>query len=221
MEVWVSAPLVLAAAAAVLFYNNRETLRADGPLGQKCGAVMRRKNAVVALLCAVPVAEAAFLVSYFYYGNGVPYAVRLLCVCEWLIPVAYMDYKKRVIPNVLIVAGLGLFLAFFAVDIFVLRYEALDVLKSAGGGLLLGAGVFVLCLLVTKGGMGMGDVKLFGVLGLLLGWDGVFYVILHSAVLVAGYGAVMMLRKKMDRKTMLPIGPFAWLSMLVSVFLGL
>ncbi|MDR0381404.1 MAG: A24 family peptidase [Oscillospiraceae bacterium] len=218
---WVSAPLVLIAAAAIVFYNNREAFRADGPPGPKCGAVVRRKNAVVALLCAVPLAEAAFLVSCLYYQHGVPYAVKLLCVCEWLIPVAYMDYKKRIIPNALIAAGLGLFAVFLALDVLVWRYDALDVLKAAGGGLLLGAGVFVLCLLVTKGGMGMGDVKLFGVLGLLLGWDGVFYVILHSVVLVAGYGLVMMARKKLDRKATLPIGPFALLSMLVSVFLGL
>jgi Flp pilus assembly protein protease CpaA len=221
VEAWVSAPVVLVAAAAVLLYNNREVLREDGPLGRKCGAIVRRKNAVVALLCAVPLAEAAFLVSHFSYGNGVPYAVKLLCVCEWLIPIAYMDYKKHIIPNALIAAGLGLFAAFFAVDVWILRYEALDVLKAAGGGLLLGAGVFVLCMLVTKGGMGMGDVKLFGVLGLLLGWDGVFYVILYAVALVAGYGIVMMVRKKMDRKTMIPIGPFTLLSMLVSVLLGL
>ena len=68
--------------------------------------------------------------------------------------------------------------------------------------------------------MGMGDIKLFAVLGLFLGWQGVFNVILFSVFAVAAYGVAMLISRKKDKKSEIPIGPFALLGLMISIGLG-
>ena len=85
---------------------------------------------------------------------------------------------------------------------------------SAGGLLLIAA-------LAYPGGMGMGDVKLAGVMGLFLGRSVAAAVViaLLSGVLV---GALVIAHKgaREGRKTAVPFGPFLALGGLVSVFAG-
>ena len=69
--------------------------------------------------------------------------------------------------------------------------------------------------------MGMGDIKLYSVLGVLLGWQGVFNVIFFSVVFVTGYGIVQIIRNKITRKTTVPVAPFTLLAMVVAMALGI
>jgi leader peptidase (prepilin peptidase)/N-methyltransferase len=92
--------------------------------------------------------------------------------------------------------------------------ERLIAAAAAGGFLLLAA-------LAYPGGMGMGDVKLAAVLGLLLGRAvaPAILIALLSGVLV---GVVVIIRKgqREGRKTAVPFGPFLALGALLSVFVG-
>jgi leader peptidase (prepilin peptidase)/N-methyltransferase len=82
--------------------------------------------------------------------------------------------------------------------------------------------VFYLVLALAKpGGMGMGDVKLAGVLGLFLGYLGLEQLIVGAfgAFLLGGLvGVVIILAQKGDRRTAIPFGPWmlagAWLAVL-------
>src|SRR3989442_1522573 len=85
---------------------------------------------------------------------------------------------------------------------------------GAGGALLIAA-------LAYPGGMGMGDVKLAGVMGLFLGRAvaAAVMIALIAGVLV---GAFVIARKgaRAGRKTAIPFGPLLALGGLVSVFAG-
>ena len=63
-------------------------------------------------------------------------------------------------------------------------------------------------LLRKKEGMGMGDVKLLGALGLWLGWQSLFFIIIVSALLgiLAGLSAVAL--GKMEIQNRIPYGCF-------------
>jgi leader peptidase (prepilin peptidase)/N-methyltransferase len=69
--------------------------------------------------------------------------------------------------------------------------------------------------------MGMGDVKLSGPLGALLGWvswDATLWGTLIGFVLAAVTGVALMVARRAGRKTALPFGPFmlagAWIALL-------
>jgi len=77
--------------------------------------------------------------------------------------------------------------------------------------------------LIYPRGMGLGDVKLAGVLGLVLGWlgwgevaVGAFLGFLFGAVV----GGVLMVVRRAGRKTKIPFGPFMIAGTLVAIVWG-
>ena len=82
--------------------------------------------------------------------------------------------------------------------------------RAVLAGVTLGAAFLVLCLL-TPGGLGMGDVKLAALLGLLLGWFGWYYVLLGvlAAFLLGGLVAAgLILTRRAGRHTAVAFGPW-------------
>jgi leader peptidase (prepilin peptidase)/N-methyltransferase len=131
-----------------------------------------------------------------------------------LIPVAFIDLEHRIIPNrIMLPAAIAapVILALTRPDALV---EHLIAGAIAGGFLLLAA-------LAYPRGMGMGDVKLAGVLGLYLGRS-VAPAMLIALLAGTVVGAVVMARKgvREGRKTAVPFGPFLALGGLVGLFAG-
>jgi leader peptidase (prepilin peptidase) / N-methyltransferase len=161
-------------------------------------------EALTALLCA-----GAVLAHSSAAGIALSIALILLVV-----PAALIDLEHRIIPNSL--TALGAVLA-------VVLGLALDpggepqrlIAGAAAGGFLL------LAALAYPGGMGMGDVKLAGVMGLFLGRAvapailiALFAGVLLGALIVARKGA------QEGRKTAVPFGPFLALGAVVATFVG-
>jgi leader peptidase (prepilin peptidase)/N-methyltransferase len=131
-----------------------------------------------------------------------------------VVPAALIDLEHRIIPNKITALGAVLALAIGL---------ALDpsgepgrlIAGAAAGGFLLAAA------LAYPGGMGMGDVKLAGMMGLFLG-AAVAPAILIALVSGVLLGAVVIARKgaRQGRKTAIPFGPFLALGALVGVFAG-
>lgn len=74
---------------------------------------------------------------------------------------------------------------------------------------------------ITRGGIGYGDVKLFGALGFLCGVRAVLYTLMLSFFLCAIVSAVLLLSKKKGLKDGLPMGPFIWIGFAITIILGL
>jgi leader peptidase (prepilin peptidase)/N-methyltransferase len=161
-------------------------------------------EAGTALLCAGAVLSNAT-------AAGIALSVALILV---LVPAALIDLEHRIIPNRLTGAGALLALGLgSALD--PTGEPARLIAGAAAGGFLLAAA------LAYPGGMGMGDVKLAGVMGLFLGsavapaiMIALFAGVLLGSVIVARKGA------HAGRKTAVPFGPFLALGGLVAVFAG-
>jgi len=131
-----------------------------------------------------------------------------------VVPAALIDLEHRIIPNRITALGavlaLGIGLALDPGG----EPERLIAAVAAGGFLLLAA-------LAYPGGMGMGDVKLAGMMGLFLG-SAVAPAILIALISGVLLGAVVIARKgaKEGRKTAVPFGPFLALGALSAVFAG-
>ncbi len=84
------------------------------------------------------------------------------------------------------------------------------------------AGVFFLLVLASPAALGLGDVKLIGVLGLLLGWQGWRDVLAGTFLgfLLAAFAAVFLLAtRRAGRRDTVPFGPFLLLGALVALLL--
>ena len=89
-----------------------------------------------------------------------------------------------------------------------------------------GAGLFLLYLILaiaSRGGMGMGDVKLAAVLGLYLGFLGWGNLLVgaFAAFLFGGvFGLVLLAARRAGRKSAIPFGPWMILGAWLGVFAG-
>ncbi|NMA60692.1 MAG: prepilin peptidase, partial [Firmicutes bacterium] len=75
-------------------------------------------------------------------------------------------------------------------------------------GALVGFSVMFIIVLISRGGMGMGDAKLMAMIGAFLGWKNVFFVLFWASVLGSIGGILFLYFTKQDRKTPIPFGPF-------------
>jgi leader peptidase (prepilin peptidase) / N-methyltransferase len=131
-----------------------------------------------------------------------------------LVPITLIDLERRIIPNKITgPASIAAVVAVAALDTGFLR-EAL-IAAAAGGGF------FLLAALLYPSGMGMGDVKLAGMLGLYLG-RAVAPAILIALIAGVAVGVAMIARKGATegRKTAVPFGPFLALGGLIGFFAG-
>lgn len=95
-------------------------------------------------------------------------------------------------------------------------------LRAAAGGVVLLLG-YTAIVLVRPGGMGLGDVKLSGVLGMALAWWGwgAFVVGAFAGFVLGGaYAAVLMVAGRARRGTGIPFGPWMLLGALLGVTVG-
>jgi len=131
-----------------------------------------------------------------------------------LIPIALIDLEHRLIPNLITLPA-----AIAAPVILALTHpDKLPEFLIAGTA---AAGFLLLALLAYPRGMGMGDVKLAGVMGLYLGRS-VAPAMLIAVLAGTIVGAIIIARKGVaaGRKTAVPFGPFLALGGLVGLFAG-
>lgn len=136
------------------------------------------------------------------------------------VPLAVIDLRTLRLPNVLTLSAYPIVAA-----LLLLPALAEGSWSSYARAML--AGVIVLALflvlhLVNPSGMGLGDVKLAGPMGAVLGWvswQAVFVGVVVGFVLAAGVGLAMLAARRANRKSALPFGPFmlagAWTAILI------
>lgn len=117
-----------------------------------------------------------------------------------------IDYDHQILPDVLTLPGIaaGLALSFVSVQRTPLA-AAIGAAVGAGGLFLV---AFTYEKLAGHEGMGLGDVKMLGMIGAFLGPWGVLVTILAASVSGSIVGIVLILSKGGDGKTKLPFGVF-------------
>jgi leader peptidase (prepilin peptidase)/N-methyltransferase len=150
----------------------------------------------------VEAATAALYVAVVAATGADGDAVLGLLLVSVLVPIALIDLEHRIIPNVITgpaaVAAIALTVALDPGSL----PERLAAGALAGGG-------FLVVALIAPGGMGIGDVKLAGVLGLFLGWAvAPALIVALAAGSLAGLVIATRAGVAAARKTAVPFGPF-------------
>lgn len=160
-----------------------------------CGASISPRYAVVELFTAL-----IFTAVLYFFGLSW-LSLKYALLFSLLLIISAIDLESKRIPNLFV-------LLIFAWSLFwQLVYPEQSIL-SAFIGLLAGGGVFLLIALVSRGGMGEGDIKLMGALGFAAGWPYVCMVFLVAFITGAVTGGILVLLKKQTRKSPIPFGPF-------------
>src|ERR687894_1158400 len=175
----------------------------------------RCRNCKGRISARYPAVEAAtgllFGAAAYEFGASLPLLAALVLISA-LIALAVIDLEHRLLPNAIVgpAALAGLVLSILADPALWWTYP-LSAIAVAGA--LLGLA------LIYPSGMGMGDVKMGGMLGAFLGPYAALAVFL-GALLGAVTGGVLMAAGKVQRRSALPFGLFMALGGIITLFVG-
>lgn len=128
------------------------------------------------------------------------------------------DLRKKRVPNQLVLAMLGAWVVVMIPQLF-LRTEYALALAAAGLiGFAVAGALFLVVYYVSRKGLGGGDVKFMAASGLYLGGSLVLPTMLYGSVLAAVVGLTLLLLKKVGRKDTIPLVPFLYVGMLLTIF---
>ena len=128
------------------------------------------------------------------------------------------DINTKRIPNMLVLIMIAGWLMLMLPMIFIDTENGIKLLADSLYGLMIGGGLFLLVYLLSRKGLGGGDVKFMAAAGLYLGFAGTVPVILYGTVLAAVVGLVLILLKKINRKDAMPLAPFLFIGIMITIF---
>jgi len=136
-----------------------------------------------------------------------------LSLISLLVIIVVSDLAYMLIPDRI--------LLFFLLVFIIERYFI--PLDSWWNSMIGAVGAFVVLFLiglVSNGGMGGGDIKLFGVLGFVLGWKLILITFIIACFTGTIFGLVSMKARRIHKRNPIPFGPFIGFGGLISYFYG-
>lgn len=148
----------------------------------------------------------ALLFLLVYYETGFTFHFILISsLSAMLLVMTMIDLDHQIIPD-----GLTILIAVTGMIHFIHgTFDQSGIsLMDALLGVLIGGGFFLFIAVVSKGGMGGGDIKLMAALGLWFGWRGILLVMFLSFIIGGIFAVGFLVLKQKGRKEMVPFGPF-------------
>jgi len=127
--------------------------------------------------------------------------------------ISQIDLEHYIIPNRLV-----LILLLFGIMYHILVQDL--TLLNRFFGLVLGFIVPFLMAVISRGGMGAGDIKLMAAIGWWLGFPGVIYALFVGSLLGSIIGVILITLRLKKRKDPIPFGPFLVFGFLIIFFTG-
>ena len=145
----------------------------------------------------------------------------LFLVSSFLVIIFAYDLKHYIIPDRVIYPVILVVIIWYLISSIFFssytKYYILNTIYSAFGA----AFFFLVIVLLTRGkGMGMGDVKLAFLMGLLLGFPDILVALFLSFFLGAIIGIILIITGKRTFKSEVPFGPFLVTGTFLALFFG-
>ncbi len=163
-----------------------------------------------------PVMEALtgflFIYSYYQFGWSSSFILALLLIAL-IIPITVADLAYQKIPNRILLFFTPLFILYRMI------YPLVPFWSSLVGSVFAFILVFLIIFL-SKGGMGMGDLKYYTLFGFIFGLPQFLLLFILSTFygVIAGFGIMKV--KKTGRKTKIAFGPYIGLAALTVLYFG-
>jgi leader peptidase (prepilin peptidase)/N-methyltransferase len=151
----------------------------------------------------------AYLWVYFIFG----YTIETIIYCLFtsaLITLSFIDWQHKIIPN--------------TINLWIGLLGILHVMLNLEGwtnyliGFFLVSGILLIIAILSRGQMGMGDVKLMAVSGLILGWQYILLALALGSIVGAFISIALMILKKGGK--IVPFGPYLSIGIFISLLYG-
>ncbi len=152
-----------------------------------------------------------FAFTYWYYGSSIVFAVNDFYFCLFLI-IWIIDLEHGLILNKIVYPA-------SVVALIISVFLSPGIVDAVIGGAI-GFVLLLIVALVSRGGMGWGDIKMAMLIGLVVGYPLVFVALLMGIILGGLVGGFFLLTKIKGRKDAIPFGPFLSLATMIALLWG-
>ncbi len=195
-----------------IFLSDKE-IRLGGIIPKQC------KSIIVFIVILASLIAITLVLDLFYQLSTI-YIAKRISLIAILWPIAISDYKEYRIPNKLIIYGLIIRIALLICEFIfsfntVLATVIYEVIAVVGA-----SAVCFLCMLISKGSLGMGDLKLMILMGFMLGIEGICYSMFVSIFFSFVAAVILLASKKKKRKDAIPFAPFILAGTFTSIILS-
>ncbi|MGP4041702.1 prepilin peptidase [Gracilibacillus sp. D59] len=153
-----------------------------------------------------------FLLSYLYLGLSLDLWIAIVLVSLFSI-ILVTDLRFMIIPNKILLFFLPVFILFRVL-------QPLEPWWSSIAGAATGYGLIALIILVSRGGMGAGDMKLLGLLGVVLGFPYIMLAFFMATLVGLLSSSVVLFKRGFKAKQEVPFGPAIVLGTIITFMFG-
>lgn len=151
-----------------------------------------------------------FAFSFVQFGFTREFIIAILFI-SLLVIITVSDIHYMIIPDQV--------LLFFLIVFIVTRLiQPLSPWWDALLGAAIGFLILYLLAIVSRGGMGGGDIKLFFVLGLILGTKATLMTLFLASMIGTVFGLIMILVRGYQKRMPIPFGPFIAIGAVLAFF---
>jgi len=160
-----------------------------------------------------------FALLSWHYGLSPALGVMAFYACLFIV-IFVIDLEQGLILNKVVYPSLvvALLLALLPRP-WLTQWIVTGIANAAIGGAI-GFALFLLIAIVSRGGMGWGDVKLAALIGLATGFPLVLLAIIMGAILGGIVAVALVIAKKRKRRETIPFGPFLALATMITLLWG-
>ncbi|WP_066238725.1 prepilin peptidase [Anaerosporomusa subterranea] len=172
-----------------------------------CGEVIASRYAIVESLTA-------FLFVWCFSVFGWTGETVSACVfVSFMVVITFIDYDHQLILDKVLIW-------FALAGVSIRYYLGSPSLLDMGLAALVGGGLLLIIAVLSRGGMGGGDVKFCFALGIWLGWPDILLALFLSFVIGGLAGVILLVFRLRGRKDMIPFGPFICLGAFLTLLYG-
>ena len=155
-----------------------------------------------------------FVLIYLKFGSSLTTYYLLFTTC-FLIVIFVYDQIHQLIPDEMVIGALVLALIYYLFNYKLYSFNSILI------GTMIPVLLIGLIVLFTKGkGMGIGDIKLAALLGLILGYPRILVCLFMAFVVGSFYGIFLLSIGRKKMKDAVAFGPFLIIGFYISLFYG-
>lgn len=196
------------------YFNNIKVVCID-----KNALKLTRNKIIYLVVGAFVIGLLITLFETIYSLNAIS-QIKLLSLIMMMLPIAVVDMRIQKIPNKLLIGALVIRIIIYVAEFICSVNAALSVLIDDLLGAIVIGGFFLLLLLIFKNSIGMGDIKLFAIMGIYQGLWGAINSVFFSLLVSFVISVVLLAIRKKGRKDTISFGPSIFIGTVIAMGLA-
>ena len=204
-------------AASFFYLNKRYRLCEKNSPKNVLKSNLKYLILTVLTFIALAVVETMYAINHDIYTLAILMKWSTLFWGVYLL--AKVDFHEKKIPNKIVLAMLLLRLGFLVYEICINLDYWKTVIVYPLFGAAIGGSIMAVAMLLSRNGVGMGDVKMFIVIGAFVGSTEILATMFYIFIISAIGGICLLITRKAGLKDSIPMAPFACIGIAIEYLL--